>query len=188
MKTYAVLLRGINVGGKNRVPMADLKQCLESLGFSNVTTYIASGNVVLQSDSHPHQIQVQIERALPTCFALDTEVIRVQVLSKDELKRVVDRKPAGFGEQPDRFHSDVIFLIDIDAAEAMAVFDPREGVDRVWQGEGVIYSQRLSAERAKSRLGKIIGTLHYRSMTIRNWNTTVKLLELVNRIDADNEA
>ena len=59
--------------------------------------------------------------------------------------------------------------------EAMAVFDPREGVDRVWPGRGVIYSQRLSAQRTKSRLSKIIGTEAYASMTIRSWATTQKL-------------
>jgi hypothetical protein len=48
--------------------------------------------------------------------------------------------------------------MDVDPAEALAVFDPREGVDTVWPGDGVIYSQRLSSQRTKSRLGKIIGS------------------------------
>jgi uncharacterized protein (DUF1697 family) len=67
----------------------------------------------------------------------------------------------------------------VSTAEAMAVFDPREGVDKVWPGDGVIYSQRLSAERTRSRLSKIMGTPLYRSMTIRSWGTTTKLLELM---------
>ena len=58
----------------------------------------------------------------------------------------------------------------------MTVFSPREGVDHVWPGAGVIYSQRLSAQRTKSRLGKIVGTPAYGSMTIRNWATTTKLV------------
>jgi uncharacterized protein (DUF1697 family) len=101
------------------------------------------------------------------------------VLTKDQLQAVIDNKPAGFGEEPDKYHSDVIFLMGINEVEAMAVFDPREGVDKVWLGKGVIYSQRLSALRTKSRLGKIVGTTPYRSMTIRNWNTTTKLLALL---------
>ena len=72
----------------------------------------------------------------------------------------------------------------IDAARAMPVFEPREGVDKVWPGEGVIYSQRLSAQRTKSRLSKIMGTPLYKSMTIRNWNTTTKLLKMLEEIDA----
>ena len=67
--------------------------------------------------------------------------------------------------------------MDIDAPTAMKVFDPRPGVDEVWPGTGVIYSQRLSAQRTKSRLGKIVGTPAYKSMTIRSWQTTLALLE-----------
>jgi uncharacterized protein (DUF1697 family) len=103
--------------------------------------------------------------------------VAVLVLSHDQLRAVVERKPEGFGEQPDTYHSDAIFLIGIGAAKAMEAFDPRPGVDTVWPGKGVIYSQRLSAERTKSRLNKIMGRPAYRSMTIRNWNTTVALLE-----------
>jgi uncharacterized protein (DUF1697 family) len=181
MSTYVVLLRGINVGGKNKVPMADLRTCLEELEFSDVSTYIASGNVILDSEKRPDEIQAVIEAALPSRFRLDSETIKALVLSYDQLKAIIGEKPAGFGEQPDTYASDAIFLIGIDSAEAMSVFSPRDGVDSVWPGEGVIYSQRLSAERARSRLGKIVGTPAYRLMTIRNWQTTTKLLELLDR-------
>jgi uncharacterized protein (DUF1697 family) len=179
MTTYVVLLRGINVGGKNKVPMADLRACLEELGFSNVSTYIASGNVILESDERPDEVGAQIEAALPARFRLDSELIKALVLSHDQLKAIIDNKPGGFGERPDTYLSDAIFLIGIDLDEAMTVFSPREGVDRAWRGDGVIYSQRLSAQRTKSRLGKIVGAPAYRSMTIRSWNTTTKLLELL---------
>ena len=92
---------------------------------------------------------------------------------------MVDEKPKGFGEDPEIYSSDAIFLMDITSKEAMAVFNPREGVDVIWQGKGIIYSQRLSALRSRSRLSKIVGTPAYQSMTIRNWNTTVTLLALI---------
>jgi uncharacterized protein (DUF1697 family) len=185
MNTYVILMRGINVGGKNKVPMAGLRKCLEELGFSNVVTYIASGNVILESDKHIYEIKAQIERALPKNFKLDSELIKVLVLTRDRLQAVIDNKPEGFGDRPDKYHSDAIFLIGIDAAHAMPVFDPREGVDKVWPGDGVVYSERLSSERTKSRLSKIVGTPAYRAMTIRSWNTTTKLLEILGKIDAD---
>ena len=185
MTTYLILLRGINVGGKNKVPMAGLKKCLEALGFSDVSTYIASGNVILKSDKHADAIQALVEKALPENFKLDSEIIRVLVLTRKQLQAVIENKPEGFGEEPGKYHSDAIFLMGIEAAQAMPVFAPREGVDKVWPGEGVIYSQRLSAQRTKSRLGKIVGTPVYPSMTIRNWNTTTKLLELISKTDAD---
>lgn len=61
----------------------------------------------------------------------------------------------------------------------LAVFAPHPDVDRVWPGDGVIYSQRLSAERTKSRLNKVVGTPAYKSMTIRSWATTLALLKLL---------
>lgn len=184
MNAYVILLRGINVGGKNILPMADLKRCLEELGFSNVSTYIASGNVILESDKTALQIQTQIEAALIKSFKLDSELIKVLALTRSQLQAIIDNKPDGFGDQPEKYHSDTIFLMGIDTTQAIAVFNPREGVDTVWPGDGVIYSQRLSAERTRSRLSQIMASPLYQSMTIRNWNTTIKLLNLLKSIDA----
>lgn len=159
--------------------MAGLRKCLEDLGFSNVATYIASGNVLLESGKRPEEIKSQIEQALLKNFRLDSELIEVLVLTHNQLQAVINKKPKGFGEQPEKYHSDAIFLIGIDSIQAMPVFNPREGVDKVWPGDGVIYSQRLSAMRTKSRLSAIVGTPAYKSMTIRSWNTTTKLLALL---------
>ena len=179
MTRYLVLLRGINVGGKNKVPMALLRACLEELGYSNVVTYIASGNVILSSERSAGEVKRQVEEALPKAFRLNSELIAVLVLTRAQLRAVVSNKPKGFGDHPETYHSDAIFLMGIDAATAMQVFDPRPGVDRVWPGDGVIYSQRLSAQRTKSRLNKAISTPLYKSMTIRSWATTMALLDLV---------
>ena len=181
MTSYLVLLRGINVGGKNKVPMAKLRQLLEDLGYSAVSTYIASGNVLLRSDRPAGEIKKRIEEALPRTFRLDSDLIAVLVLTRAKLRAVVDHKPEGFGEHADTYHSDAIFLMGIDAATAMEVFDPRPGVDSVWPGDGVIYSQRLSAQRTKSRLNKIMSSPAYKSMTIRSWTTTLALLNLLDR-------
>lgn len=187
MNTYVVLLRGINVGGKNTVPMMGLKKCLEALGFSHVSTYLASGNVIVQSEQRANELKAQIEEALPERFKLQNELIKVLVLTRKQLQAVIDTRPAGFGGQPEKYHSDAIFLMDIDAAQAMAVFNPREGVDTVWPGDGVIYSQRLSSLRTKSRLSTIIGTPAYQSMTIRSWNTTTQLLKILEEIETRKE-
>ncbi|WP_051407217.1 DUF1697 domain-containing protein [Nocardia sp. CNY236] len=188
MNTYAVLLRGINVGGKNKVLMADLIRCLEGLGFTDVSTLIASGNVVLRSDLNPDDIAGRIEAALPESFDLHDALIKVRVLSRNQFHSVVDNKPTGFGEHPETYHSDAIFLMGIDSVQATSVFSPRDGVDRVWPGDGVIYAQRLSSQRTKSRLGQIAGTPEYRSMTIRSWNTTMKLRALLDRVHGSRTA
>jgi len=176
-----VLLRGINVGGKNKVPMAELRKLLEDLGYSDVSTYIASGNVFLRSDRSASTVKQQIEEALPRTFRLDSELVAVLVLTDAQLRAIVERRPKGFGDQPGTYHSDAVFLMGIDAASVMPVFDPRPGVDRVWPGDGVVYSQRLSAQRTKSRLNKIMSSPHYKSMTIRSWQTTIALLELLDQ-------
>ena len=179
MTAYLVLLRGINVGGRNKVPMARLRATLEDLGFEDVSTYIASGNVLLDSDLSRTKVAETIEAALPKAFKLDAELVRVAVISADALEAVVKGRPKGFGSERSKYHSDAVFLLGIDAAEAMTAFSPREGVDTIWPGDGVIYSRRLSAERTKSRLNRIMSSKHYASMTIRSWQTTEALHELM---------
>jgi uncharacterized protein (DUF1697 family) len=135
--------------------------------------------VVLASDKSAREISTRIEAALARDFKPDGDPIKVLVLSHRQLQAIIDHKPRGFGEQPHKYHSDAIFLMDITAAQAKSVFDPREGVDKVWTGDGVVYAQRLSAERTRSRLSKIMASPLYTSMTIRNWNTTTRLLDIV---------
>jgi len=181
MTTYLLLLRGINVGGKNKIPMSNLRKCLEELGFTNVTTFIASGNVILDSSKKPIEIKKLIEKALSVCFKIDSDVIKVLVLTCKQLQAIIEQKPKGFGDHPEKYHSDAIFLLDIDVKQAISLFNPREGVDKIWPGDGVIYSQRLSAMRTKSRLREVMGTPEYKSMTIRNWSTTTTLLRLLEK-------
>ena len=185
MTRYLVLLRGINVGGRNKLPMAALRELLESHGHTKVSTYIASGNVILSSDRSAAAIKRELEEALPKTFKLDSELVAVLVLTRAQLRAIVRDRPEGFGDKPDTYNSDAVFLVGIDAPTAMRVFDPRPGVDAVWPGKGVIYSQRLTAQRTKSRLSKIVGTPAYKSMTIRSWATTMTLLELMEAPQTD---
>ena len=182
MTVYLALLRGINVGGKNKVPMAQLRACLEELGCENVQTYIASGNVIFSSDRDPVELTEGIQEILPKKFVLDSEIIKILLLSRDQLQTVIDQAPRGFGAEPDTYHSDVIFLMGIPGDEAIKIFNPREGVDTVWQGDTVIYSQRLSAQRTKSRLSAIMASPLYKQMTIRSWTTTTKLMDLMKSV------
>jgi uncharacterized protein (DUF1697 family) len=188
MKPYLVLLRGINVGGRNKIPMAELRARLADLGFGGVSTYIASGNVVLRSADPAERVRERIEAALLDGFALDDELIKALVLDREQLRVVIDDRPEGFGARPDEYHSDAIFLLDISVEDAMTVFSPREGVDEIWPGPGVIYSQRLSAERTKSRLSKITSSPLYKSMTIRSWATTLKLWDMIRERDEEGHA
>ena len=179
MGKYLLLLRGINVGGRNKLPMPRLKQFLDELGYLEVQTYIQSGNAVLSSRQKAPTIAATVEKQLAARFDFDSDLIKALVLSRSELKAMVEDRPKGFGDQPDVYHSDGIFMMDIGVAEAMTAFSPMEGVDTIWPGKGIIYSQRLSAKRTKTRLNRMMAHPLYKSMTIRSWSTVTSLLDLL---------
>ena len=175
MTRYLALLRGINVGGRNPVPMADLRAVFEAEGFDAVRTYIQSGNVLFESDGPV--AEDALESALERRFGFPLVVV---VRSHRQLRTVIDKAPSGFGQAPDTYHSDVVFLKGgLTSRRAMRVVELREGVDRAWPGPGVVYFDRVSARRTASRMGRIVGTPEYQRMTIRNWATTTKLLGLL---------
>ena len=137
-----------------------------------------SARSLLRSGATAKELAATIEKRLHTKFPLDSDSIRTLVLTKKQLQSIVEDRPKGFGDQPAKYHSDVLFLMGLKSADVLPLFSPREGVDTIWPGKGVIYSQRLSAQRTKSRLNRIMATPAYQSMTIRNWNTTTKLLAM----------
>lgn len=174
---YVALLRGINVGGRNAVAMTALREAFETAGFGAVRTYIQSGNVLFESDAPRPSLEGDIEAMLER--RLGTALV-VVVRSHAQLRSVVQKAPPGFGAEPGRYHSDVIFLkAPLTSAQAMGVVDLREGVDQAWAGTRVLYFARLSERRVQSRMSKIVGTPEYQRMTIRSWSTTTKLLDLL---------
>ena len=173
---YVALLRGINVGGRNRVAMADLRQAFEAEGYAAVRTYIQSGNVLFDSDAPREGMEHDLEAMLQRRLGIPPVVV---VRSHLQLRNISRRAPAGFGQQPDLYHCDVVFLkAPLSSRQALGVVDLREGVDQVWPGTGVLYFARVSARRAQSRMGRMAATAEYQQMTIRSWSTTSKLLQL----------
>lgn len=175
--TYVALLRGINVGGKNLIPMARLRTVFEDAGFESVRTYIQSGNVLFETDTPAKGLEQRIERTLEQEFKIPLVVV---VRSERQLRAVVAGKPQGFGDEPSKYHSDVVFLrAPLTAAAAIKIVELREGVDQAWPGTRVVYFARLSAKRTQSKMSKIVGTPEYRLMTIRSWTTVSKLVALL---------
>lgn len=173
---HIALLRGINVGGNNKVSMADLRAAFEADGYGDVRTYINSGNVIFEADDEPAALEDRVEAMLERRLGMDLVVV---VRSKGELEAVVGQAPEGFGQEPDRFHSDVVFLkAPLTPDRALEVVELREGVDQAWAGTGVVYFARLSERRTQSKMSKLAGKPEYKLMTIRNWNTTTKLVSL----------
>ena len=178
MAQYVALLRGINVGGNNIIPMADLKRCFEAQGFLDVATYIQSGNVLFEAGAEqPASLSARIEAALQARFNYDGRTV---LRSHAQMQAIVAKAPAGFGSQPDQYRYDVLFLREpLSVAEAMRELKPREGVDRAFAGDGVCYFSRLISRATQSNLRLIVMRPVYQNMTIRNWNTTAKLTALM---------
>lgn len=179
MTVYAALFRGINVGGRNKLPMADLRDVLSELGLKSVGTYIASGNAIFESDDEAADIAERIEAILPAKFALDSSLIRVLVLTAAEVRAVIDQAPRGFGKDREKYRFDVVYLLDVTAEDALEKTPTNPEVDTAWAGPGALYYRRLTALATKSRLSRVVGSPIYANMTIRNWNTATKLVELV---------
>lgn len=158
--------------------MVDLKASFEAMGFSNVRTYIQSGNVILQSeDKDKAAITAKIEKGLSKRFNFEAKVV---VIAQKELAAIVKSAPDGFGKEEKKFRYDVIFLKEpLVSKEAMQSVKVREGVDTAHAGKQALYFSRLISRASQSYLTKIIGTPVYQNMTIRNWNTTTKLLALM---------
>lgn len=180
---YVALLRGINVGGNNLIKMADLKTCFEKQGLEAVSTYIQSGNVLFASKkSGAPELCKRIEATLTKTFDYRASVVLV---SEKQLSDVVRRAPKGFGKEPDKYRYDVLFLKPpLAAAAAIKDVKTRAGVDQVFAGAGVLYFSRLIAKVTQSQLNKIVGSPVYKNLTIRNWNTTTKLFQLMSEAEA----
>jgi uncharacterized protein (DUF1697 family) len=181
MTQYVALLRGINVGGNNLIPMAKLKACFVESGFENVSTYIASGNVLFEASEPAAKLERRIEQILTATFSYQSSVV---LRSKKQMKDVVARAPKGFGSEPAKYRYDVLFLKStLTPRIAMKSVLMKEGVDAAYTGPGVLYFSRLVAKATQSRLSKIASSPIYKSLTIRNWNTTTKLVALMERRD-----
>lgn len=178
MPSYVALLRGINVGGKNLIKMPALKACFEANGFEDVATYIQSGNVLFGSpETRAAALVARIEAMLAETFGYAAAVV---VRNRSQMRAVVGKAPGGFGSEPAKHRYDVIFLKEpLTARAAIQSVPTKPGVDEAHAGTGVLYFSRLISKATQSRLNRIVSSPIYPSVTIRNWNTTTKLLRMM---------
>lgn len=183
MTTYVALLRGINVGGKNLIKMPELKACFEAGGFEEVATYIQSGNVLFRTArASAATLTRRVEEMLNAAFDYRASVV---VRSHAQMRAVVEEAPKGYGSDPATYLYDVIFLKEpLRASAALKTVPTKEGVDEVYAGRGVLYCSRLRSRATQSRINRIPSLPIYQSMTLRNWNTTTKLLQMMDEASA----
>ncbi len=179
MQTYIALLRGINVGGKNKVSMALLKTAFEELGFTEVRTYINSGNVIFKSEpSDKIELINLCEKVIAKHFGL---AIPVCIISAAELADALSHSPDWWDTDCDveMIHQAIFLIPPMTAAEAIkAVGEVNDITEKVSHHQNVIFWSAAKATFGKTRWSKISGKSVYNKVTIRNANTSKKLLAL----------
>lgn len=175
MGVWIVLLRGVNVGGHNKLKMADFRESLTVHGFSSVHTYIQSGNIILRSDKTAKQVTEEIGQLLKTQFQIDVPIL---LLTRDALSRAIEANP---------FNGDFSRILLWFCFEPLTGFnkDPldalRAGDEETFYSSHLIYLHAPSGI-ARSKLAEKIDRLTPVQLTARNLRTTVKLLELADHV------
>lgn len=179
MEKYIALLRGINISGKNKVPMPMLKAAFEDMGFLNVSTYINSGNVLFSSENKDKKaISGQCKTMIEERFMLDVPVV---IISLIELSEALDHTPGWWDvDSEEEVIHQAIFLIPPVTIEEVykAVGEARPEYEQVGYYKNVIFWSAPRATLSKTRWYKIAGSSVNDKVTIRNASTTKKLLLL----------
>ena len=174
------LLRGINVGGRTAVRMADLRLVFEDLGLGRVRTYINSGNVVFTGGGRDRaRLRRRIERALAGGLGMEITVV---VRDTSDLQAVTEALPRAW-RNDDLHRCDVLFSDEFATADCLDLLPLTAGVEEVRFVPGAVICRVERSNLSRSRLTGMVGTDLYRRTTARNCNTTRKLHELL--LEAD---
>ena len=177
MQKYIALLRGVNVGGKNKLPMAGLKAALTAAGYADVSTYIQSGNVFFSSnETEPEALQAGIRAAIEESFGL---TVPVCVISARELDEAVTHAPEWWGTDENATHNAIFVIAPASVEDIYAEVGQLkpEYEKAASNGRGIFWSAPISTY-SRTRLSRVVGSKVYDAITIRNVNTTRKLCEL----------
>lgn len=181
MEKYIAFLRGINISGKNKVAMPLLKAAFEDLGYSNVTTYINSGNVIFSSNSSDiREITSRCKVVIEERFSLD---IPVTIISQKELSEALDNAPNWWDiKSAEEVIHQAIFLIPPVTIEEVykAVGEAKPEYEKVGYYKNVIFWSAPRGTLSKTRWYKIASSSVNNKVTIRNASTAKKVLLLSN--------
>lgn len=176
---YVALLRGINVGGNNKIDMKLLKKAFENAGMEAVVTYINSGNVVFNDTGHTKpELAVLLEKAVYDEFGLN---IKVLIRDMKDFERMMEILPESW-KNDEVMKCDVLFLEDsFDREDLLTELAIKPSIDTVLYSPGAILWSVFKKDVTRSGLLKIVGTPLYKAMTVRNVNTARKLYEIMRK-------
>lgn len=175
---YVALLRGINVGGKNKLAMAELKSSLAASGLSLVSTYINSGNVLFSSsESDALILQEHLETLIQAKFQLEIPVV---VIPGQVFAAALAQAPQWWNAAKDAKHNAIFVIPPATTEEICAqVGEIKPEYEQVaYQGPVIFWTAPIKTF-SRTRWSKVVGTAAYDRITIRNANTACKLAELV---------
>jgi uncharacterized protein (DUF1697 family) len=181
---FVALLRGVNVGGNSMIRMSSLKTSFEKMGFTEVTTYINSGNVIfLAKENDARKLETKIEQMLSKEYQLNSRVV---VRSLSEMAKLVKSLPKSWnGDSSWRYN--VIFLRDtIDSKKILAELLVKSDNEEVLYRQGALLWSAKVSQLSRTNMVKLSTRKIYQDMTVRNVNTTKKVYELMKKI-ADNQ-
>lgn len=175
MQKYIGLLRGINVGGRNKVAMATLREVFEAQRFVNVSTYINSGNIFFSSEETDlMKVQEICESAILNHFNLD---IRVGIITPEELEVALENAPTWWGKSADHKHNAFFVIRPQSPVEILDVIGETSEIEKIGAVGQVIFWSAPPSFVSKSNYFKVERKIKD-MITIRNLNTTRKILEL----------
>ena len=180
--TWAALLRGINVGGSNVIKMADLRGSFTRLGLGDVATLIASGNVVFRTALPRETLEQTIEAALSKQYAYESRIV---LRTLEELASLVAAAPKRWGTDARRKYNVLFLRPAVDSADVLDGLSPKAGIEQVVWRPGALLWSALTREVTRTSMAKLSSKPLYQELTVRNWNTTQKLLALMKTVDAE---
>ena len=165
---YIALLRGINVGNSIKINMKELKALFEQCGFSNVSTYINSGNVIFKSNDKKNSITENIEKVLQIMTGNEVNVL---IKTKSEMVKIANTIPSDW-QNNNVQKTDVAYLFEsIDNENIINELPIKKEYIQVIYVKGALIWNVQREDYNKSHLNKIISNKVYKDMTIRNVNT-----------------
>ena len=176
MERYVALLRGINISGKNKVPMLDLKKGFENIGFEDVKTYLNSGNVVFSGKDDIQKTTKQIEEMIKSQFDLD---IPVFVIAMEELEDILSQAPDWWENDNKEIYDNLIFIIPpaVFTDVLKEIGEPKEGLEKIENYKNAIFWSFNRKEYQKTNWWpKTASTSIGKNLTIRTANTIKKVI------------
>lgn len=180
---FVALLRGVNVGGNNIISMKSLKTSFERMGFSDVSTYINSGNILFRAkERDARKLETKIEAMLSKEYKLGCKVV---VRSFLEMASLIENLPKHWNGDT-QWKYNVIFLRhSIDSAKVLENLGPKPEIEKVVYYPGtLLWSARIN-DLKRTSMDRLSSQKLFQDMTVRNTNTTRKLYELMNKMSED---